>query len=88
MAQELASRPVMFMARKDVLRNCASICPTPNAPITCGIATNTLELVNMAVKKAASAALVASQRAAKENCGAEVVDEMLVIRLKRGPHCE
>ena len=79
MAQELASRPVMFMARKDVLRNCASICPTPNAPITCGIATLTMELVNMAVKNAASAATVASHRAATENCGVEVVDVMLVI---------
>ena len=67
MAHELASTPVMFMAKKEVLKNCAWLCPTPKAPMTCGMATLTIELVKIEVKNAASAAAVASQRAVGEN---------------------
>ena len=67
MVQELASSPVVFIARKAVERNCAWLCPTPNAPMTCGIATFVMEPVKIEVKNADRAAAVASHRAPVEN---------------------
>ena len=65
--QELASSPVVFIARKVEERNCAWVWPTPNAPITFGMATFTMVPVKIEVKNAASAAVVASQRSAGVN---------------------